>query len=313
MDQVEHLDRKNAKQSKNRDYFFITLLRDPLARFLSEFKHVQRGATWKSSRHWCDGRLPTPKEITSCFKGPNWRNVSLEEFISCPHNLAFNRQTRMLADLSLIGCYNRSAMTDAERNSILLFSAKQNLKRMAFFGLCEEQLITQYLFEQTFNIKFKRPFVQFNQTRSHEVFQSLNYKTITKIKELNHLDVALYSYAKELFRKRFAKIKEHDPNFDNYYRQLLNASELQLKKNKLARFNKLKLTNHSIARSALPAIFTSTARTLTRMDDDNHDSHNGQTNTIDNYYNAIEDGGYDETSSLIDSNDDNDSVDDYYV
>ena len=42
---------------------------------------------------------------TKCFDGEDWSEVTLEEFLSCDHNLAFNRQTRMLADLSLVGCY----------------------------------------------------------------------------------------------------------------------------------------------------------------------------------------------------------------
>jgi hypothetical protein len=60
--------------------------------------------------------------------------VTLHEFLSCPYNLAFNRQTRMLADLSLVHCYNSGAMPKAERDRILLASAKANLKNMAFFG-----------------------------------------------------------------------------------------------------------------------------------------------------------------------------------
>ena len=46
------------------------------------------------------------KLTTKCFEGENWSNVSLEQFLECDQNLAFNRQTRMLADLSLIGCYS---------------------------------------------------------------------------------------------------------------------------------------------------------------------------------------------------------------
>ena len=42
---------------------------------------------------------------TKCYSGEDWTNVSLEEFIKCDSNLAWNRQTRMLADLTQIGCY----------------------------------------------------------------------------------------------------------------------------------------------------------------------------------------------------------------
>lgn len=47
-------------------YFFITVLRDPIHRYLSEFRHVQRGATWKSARHWCGGQEFT--SLPHCYK-----------------------------------------------------------------------------------------------------------------------------------------------------------------------------------------------------------------------------------------------------
>lgn len=31
-------------------YYYITFLREPVARYISEFRHVQRGATWRASR-----------------------------------------------------------------------------------------------------------------------------------------------------------------------------------------------------------------------------------------------------------------------
>jgi hypothetical protein len=41
--------------------------------------------------------------------------------------LAANRQTRMLADLALVNCYNKTGMSAKERDRILLSSAKRNL------------------------------------------------------------------------------------------------------------------------------------------------------------------------------------------
>ena len=43
-----------------RNFYYITMLRDPVSRYLSEWKHVQRGATWKTALHMCDGRSPHP-------------------------------------------------------------------------------------------------------------------------------------------------------------------------------------------------------------------------------------------------------------
>lgn len=57
------------------------------------------------------------------------------------------------ADLEVVGCYNTSVMSNAKRDELMLWSAKQNLNRMAFFGLTEEQEKSQYLFEEIFNLR----------------------------------------------------------------------------------------------------------------------------------------------------------------
>lgn len=59
----DKLDEMEGHVAKRR-YFYITLLREPVARYLSEFRHVQRGATWKGSRHYCKGRSATAKEVS---------------------------------------------------------------------------------------------------------------------------------------------------------------------------------------------------------------------------------------------------------
>uniref|UniRef100_A0A3B4TAG5 Heparan-sulfate 6-O-sulfotransferase n=1 Tax=Seriola dumerili TaxID=41447 RepID=A0A3B4TAG5_SERDU len=78
-----------------RNFYYITMLRDPVSRYLSEWKHVQRGATWKTALHMCDGRSPTQDELPTCYSGDDWSGVTLTEFMNCPSNLANNRQVRI--------------------------------------------------------------------------------------------------------------------------------------------------------------------------------------------------------------------------
>ncbi|CAM4723212.1 unnamed protein product [Leuciscus chuanchicus] len=195
------LNKKESKSKKMRKFYYITLLRDPVSRYLSEWRHVQRGATWKTSLHMCDGRTPTPEELPSCYEGTDWSGCTLQQFMDCPYNLANNRQVRMLADLSLVGCYNLSTVPEKRRSQLLLESAKKNLRDMAFYGLTEFQRKTQYLFERTFHLKFIRPFMQYNSTRAAGV--DLDNDTIQRIEELNDLDMKLYDYAKDLFQQRY--------------------------------------------------------------------------------------------------------------
>lgn len=191
-----------------RNFYYITMLRDPVSRYLSEWKHVQRGATWKTALHMCDGRSPTQDELPTCYSGDDWSGVTLTEFMNCPSNLANNRQVRMLADLSLVGCYNLSSMNESQRNHILLSSAMSNLKNMAFYGLTEFQRKTQYLFERTFSLRFISAFTQINSTRAANV--DLSETVRKRIEDLNYLDMQLYEYAKDLFLQRFQFTRQRE-------------------------------------------------------------------------------------------------------
>lgn len=132
----------------------------------------------------------------------------MEEFIACPHNLANNRQVRMLANLSLVGCYDPNAMSEDQRNRVLLDSAKANLRKMAFFGLTEYQRETQYMFERTFHLSFMEDFVQYNKTHARSIDIPQNVQE--KVTEINKLDIELYAFAKQLFFARLQKLYKED-------------------------------------------------------------------------------------------------------
>ncbi|XP_062440493.1 heparan-sulfate 6-O-sulfotransferase 2 [Rhea pennata] len=223
--------KKEGRLRPSRNFYYITILRDPVSRYLSEWRHVQRGATWKASLHVCDGRSPTTEELPSCYTGDDWSGCSLKEFMDCPYNLANNRQVRMLSDLSLVGCYNLSVMPEEQRNKVLLDSAKENLKRMAFFGLTEFQRKTQYLFEKTFNMNFISPFTQYNSTRASSV--EIDGQTQQRIEALNFLDMELYDYAKDLFLQRYQYMRQKEHQEARRKRQeqrkILRAKQAHLK------------------------------------------------------------------------------------
>uniref|UniRef100_H3D6V6 Heparan-sulfate 6-O-sulfotransferase n=1 Tax=Tetraodon nigroviridis TaxID=99883 RepID=H3D6V6_TETNG len=224
-------DKKSAAKSK-RNFYYITMLRDPVSRYLSEWKHVQRGATWKTALHMCDGRPPTQDELPACYSGEDWTGVALEDFMNCPSNLANNRQVRMLADLSLVGCYNMSSVGELERGRVLLASAKANLRNMAFYGLTEFQRKTQYLFERTFGLRFIRPFTQINSTRAASV--GISEKVRRRIEGLNALDVELYEYAKELFLRRYQYSRQRQHREERVRRWQERKQKQQLHRTYLA-------------------------------------------------------------------------------
>uniref|UniRef100_A0A8C7DAB2 Heparan-sulfate 6-O-sulfotransferase n=1 Tax=Oncorhynchus kisutch TaxID=8019 RepID=A0A8C7DAB2_ONCKI len=176
-----------------RNYYYLTILRDQVWRNLSEWWHVQRGATWKASLHVCDGHTPTLAELPSYYPGDDWSSCSLQEFMDCPYNLANNRQVRMLADLSLVGCYNVSAMSKDERWAVLLESYQRE---------------TQYLFERIFCLAFMSPFTQLNGTRAASV--EVVPETQLQVRHLNQWDEELYEYARDLLLQRFQVARQQE-------------------------------------------------------------------------------------------------------
>ena len=181
----------------NNGFFFFTILRHPIKRYLSEWKHVSRGATWirKNQKTSCQ-----TERYVKCFKGAkNWQNVTLNEFMSCEYNLANNRQTRMLSNLKT-GCENIS-------DRIMLQQAKKNLEKMYFFALNEFQHYSQKMFETSFpDFKLTRNLTQLKNTTADFLFRNFSKNQsdylIKKIESLNSLDIELYKFAVNLFFKK---------------------------------------------------------------------------------------------------------------
>uniref|UniRef100_A0AC35U9H5 Heparan-sulfate 6-O-sulfotransferase n=1 Tax=Rhabditophanes sp. KR3021 TaxID=114890 RepID=A0AC35U9H5_9BILA len=198
------LDRKEGGPRKRR-YFYTTFLREPISRFISEFRHVERGATWLSAKHMCNGRPPTPEELPLCFDPDlGWQGIDIDEFLDCPYNLAFNRQTRMLADLTLVNCYDIKNQSAEIRDKIMLESAKTNLKNFAFFGIKEVMDLSQQIFQQSFNLNFIKSLSEWDKSKSNDTV--ITKHQLEKIKNRNKLDIELYDYAIKLFHKRLKKL-----------------------------------------------------------------------------------------------------------
>ena len=123
------------------------------------------------------------------------------------------RQTRMLSNLELVDCYSATSMAGEERDRIMLESAKENLLRMAFFGVTELQSESQDVFQRTFNMRFKIKFPQQSQVVASKAQKSLSEIKVDKIKRLNHLDVELYAFAREVLLQRYESLKNDVDDF----------------------------------------------------------------------------------------------------
>ena len=200
----------------------MTMLKNPIERYISEFKHVQRGATWSKSVRYC-----TEYHLYSqnCYSGrKDWSHATWDDFLNCDHNQANNRQVRMMADYNEIGCECLHCWTQNEncsqemKNSNeekILENAKTNLRSLSFFGLAEYQELSQYLFEKTFQdtLKFSKNLTLDKRRQSSELVETefKNHQNI--IAEKNSLDIVFYKYAEKIF---FARISYFQNGFFNF-------------------------------------------------------------------------------------------------
>ena len=188
--------------NQNQRFFYGTLLRDPVVRVLSEFRHRQRGASWEGSLILCKGEVFEKKNPT-CYDGEIWIDLTLEKFLSCPYNYGINRQTWMLSNISVISCNFKSLMSNAHYKKALLLNAKENLRNMVYFGLLEYPQESQFIFEKTFGLNFKEPFQLWDTGFAKVYIEGVTNEMLQRVREKNDLDVALYRFAKEIFFERY--------------------------------------------------------------------------------------------------------------
>jgi hypothetical protein len=197
-------------------FHYLTMLREPRSRFLSEWIHIkQTGSMWifemdaKTSNQLCSNNFF--RKCTTANR-TDWSRVTLSEFISCEYNLAFNRQARMLAnyDKSFYLCgYLQNRNKNASLNDELFERAKRSLHSLSFFGLTEHQYQSMALFRRTFGdmFKFEKDVWNVKMNSGDRISNVLDKTTLKKIEEINSVDMKLYKYAVKLFFKRLEHYK----------------------------------------------------------------------------------------------------------
>ncbi|KAA3670574.1 heparan sulfate 6-O-sulfotransferase HS6ST1 [Paragonimus westermani] len=225
----------------SRKFEYFTLLRDPVDRYLSEWLHVRRGATWRTAKLSCRNTSAYSQSYRPCYtiskyagntslsqrhkKNPTWTNVSLQTFLDCPFNLAINRQVRMLANLSRLGCYRNLLSWNTPRSDYvdlsvtqrsLLLSAQDTLSSfLRVYGLNAYLPYTQYLFQRVLHIVFNRWLADqhvnsLNKSHAQRIRPHLSTLDVQQVRDSNRLDMLLYKYAVRLFVLRLTVYTVHD-------------------------------------------------------------------------------------------------------
>ena len=167
----------------------VTLLRHPLRRCLSEFKHIACG---KLPWDYCLKRTPQASSLSKASYLSFLQNPSHSPGMS-------NRQTRMLSGLH------------SENGAAMLKSAKSNLLRMKVVGVSE-------LFEQSLRLTAHAFHWDYDEFKDHSHILELTDRTrlpfeidneiVHETLKRNLLDLELYLFARNLVNRRFLKLKK---------------------------------------------------------------------------------------------------------
>ncbi|CAK9292035.1 unnamed protein product [Gordionus sp. m RMFG-2023] len=193
------------------NYYYITLLRNPLSRYISEFKIVKRGKAWPDAYVLCpDNKI---KHALTCYKNSTSSKMALKEFMICRNNWASNRMTRHLCDPHLLDiCFTNTTklrhLSKEQLEHLMLESAKYNLKfGIKFFGLLENVKELKKMIKITFGPegpdinKFIAEHYDYAIIKSHNETLKIRHQIL----KMNHLDVELYKFARQLFFNRYRK------------------------------------------------------------------------------------------------------------
>jgi hypothetical protein len=131
-----------------------------------------------------------------------WTDASLEEFMSCEWNMAFNRQTRMFAlyDSKFDMCKylqklgDRFTLKEDEelvRGTLILFE-KVFDNTLKFDEYMEPKVSSNTIFDFRIRVERKRE-------PTESVIAELDRNQLEQIRKHNYLDFQLYEFAREFF------------------------------------------------------------------------------------------------------------------
>lgn len=165
---------------------YITILRDPIDRLLSQYYHC------------CRGGLVLP----------------IKDFVSMQPRFSYNLQTRFLSGFEfneqLTGAWDANSFFDvdldyyrAKCTTATLESAKVNLKERGYFGLTERFEESLLMFKQNLGWKWKNIwYIKTNIGTNRPHNEVISDDILECLQKVNELDAELYRYAKENFEEQ---------------------------------------------------------------------------------------------------------------
>jgi len=181
--------------------FFLTFLRDPVGRAISEYRHITEGLVAQFGPHtfgaaWDYNFTYNPKRTLAQKRTQG----TLDRWLECGDCKvgSSNRMARFMAGLSTTGT------TGAEEESRMVSAAKENLRRCALIGLMERYEDSMLILRNTFPLGLGRMDRYSNSPHPKTGVQvEVTKEQTERIRVMNSADVELYDYARELFQSRW--------------------------------------------------------------------------------------------------------------
>ena len=178
------------KKLLNENTRFITVMRSPVDRFVSEYGEVTDGWRPQEGEKWL--RCPTPANVTRCGS-----RKGLELFSFCPHGQSesHNRQTRMLfkGEIECADVDDVDGMRRQQKQT--LESALHTVReKKVLVGVTERLATSLRYFQHELGLKLNVSSADSFETHEYE----LPAVTRLRIEELEWMDTAVYKEANSL-------------------------------------------------------------------------------------------------------------------
>lgn len=202
----------NSESIFNRKIHNITMLRDPIKRFISHHRRdINNNNSLQAFKEWVKWIENGKHDL-----GYKW--------------VEFNHQTDMFSG------YQSELMSTND-----LKQAKENLKKFTFIGLTEEYDNSVELLTKIFHFPYtyRKPLTKYKAKNVITIDPSI----VQYIKEKSHFDIDLYEYGKKIYEKQKSKYKDvaliSPTNIDKYLTYPIKDIDYLVGKIKLKISNKL--------------------------------------------------------------------------
>lgn len=182
---------------------WLALLREPVARAVSEYEHVTHGLVAQFGPHVFGKAWD--------YNFTDRRHATLTAWLDCEACRvgSSNRQTRFLAGLATTGSRDDEKFGDDH----MFDAALRNLRKCDFVGVLDRYADSMLLLKETFPTQLAHftSYALSLHPKQKESGGKPSADVLDRVRQLNRLDIRLYDAAKAIFEERWAAMLDSLP------------------------------------------------------------------------------------------------------